>query len=386
MLTQGTARKTPAQLEEAIDLLGASISVNSTNEEIRVQARCLARNFTPTLALVQEMLLRPRWDAAEFTRLKRALATNLKGQEANPTAVASQNFFKLMYGPNHILSTPVAGTPETTAGITLDDLKAYYNANISPSGAAVHVVGAIDQNAVAAALKPLETSWAAKTVSMPQQTIPAQSLGGNVYFIDVPDAKQSTLYIGKLAMAGTNPDFSKATFANALMGNGASGRLTQLLRIQKGYTYGAYSAVQELKETAPFIVSTSVRANATGPSLQLIRQLLTDFGPTFSQADVATAQTKVVKGNTLAYESQGAKLGILRRISKFNKSPKFIEDEQQQLMQMSAADFKATIGKYMPETELVYVVVGDKATQYEEVKKFANGKLTQLDATGKPVQ
>ncbi|MDF7814938.1 pitrilysin family protein [Hymenobacter sp. YC55] len=385
MLMQGTAQKTPTQLEEAIDLLGATISVNSTNEEIRVQARCLARNFAPTLALVQEMLLQPRWDAAEFARLKSSLATNLKGQEANAAAVANLNFLKLLYGPNHILGYPSIGTLETTAGITLDDLKSYYNANISPSGAAVHVVGAIDQNTVAAALKPLESSWAAKQVAMPKQAIPAQTLGGNVYFIDVPDAKQSVLYIGKLALTGADPDLSKATFANAVLGSGASGRLTQLLRIQKGYTYGASSSVLELKEMAPFVVSTSVRANATGASLQLIRQLLTDYGPTFSPADVEIAKSKILKGNTLVYESQGAKLGILRRISKFNKAPKFLEDDQQQLMQMGVADFQATIGKYMQEKELVYVVVGDKATQYEEVKKFANGKVTMLDKNGAPV-
>lgn len=386
MLAQGTAQKTPAQLEEAIDLLGATISVNSTNEEIRVQARCLARNFAPTLALVQEMLLQPRWDEAEFTRLKRSLATNLKGQEANPSAVASQNFLKLLYGPSHILSTPASGTLETTAGITLSDLKAYYTRNISPSAAAVHVVGAIDQNTVAAALKPLEAGWAAKPVSMTKQAVPAQTAGGNVYFIDVPDAKQSVLLIGKLALAGTDPDLSKATFANAVLGSGASGRLTQLLRIQKGYTYGANSTVQELKEIAPFIVSTSVRANATGASLQLIRELLTNYGPTFSQADVDIAKSKILKGNTLVYESQGAKLGILRRISKFNKSPKFIEDDQQLLMNMGVADFKTTIAKYMQEKELVYVVVGDKATQLEEVRKFANGKVTLLDKNGTPVK
>nr|WP_167855328.1 pitrilysin family protein [Hymenobacter wooponensis] len=386
MLTQGTAQKTPAQLEEAIDLLGASIAVTSTNEEIRVQARCLARNFGPTLALVQEMLLQPRWDAVEFARLKSSLATNLKGQEANAASVASLTFFKLLYGPNHILSTPSIGTLETTAGITLDDVKAYYNTNISPAGAAVHVVGAIDQSTVAAALQPLGASWAAKAVSQPKQELPAQTRGGHVYFVDVPDAKQSVLYIGKLALTGTDPDLSKATFANAVLGSGASGRLTQLLRIQKGYTYGANSSVLELKEMAPFVVTTSVRANATGASLQLIRQLLTDYGPTFSPADVEIAKSKILKGNTLVYESQGAKLGILRRISKFNRSPKFLEDDQQKLLQMGVTDFQATIGKYMPEKELVYVVVGDKATQYEEVKKFANGNITLLDRNGTPLK
>lgn len=386
LLMQGTAQKTPAQLEEAIDMLGALIWVSSTNEEMRVQARCLARNFAPTLALMQEILLQPRWDGAEFARLQRALATNLKDREADPAAVASQNFLRLLYGPRHILGTPVSGTLATTTGITLDDLKAYYNQNISPAGAAMHVVGALDQRTLLAALKPLETRWAAKPVGWPQQPIPAQTLGGNVYFIDVPEAKQSVLYLGKLALAGTDPNLSKATFANAVLGSGSSGRLTQLLRIQKGYTYGAFSAVQELREVAPFIVSTSVRANATGASLQLIRQLLTDYGPTFSQADADIAKSKILKGNTLIYESQGAKLGILRRISKFNKSPHFLEDDQQQLMRMSVADFRATIGQYMAEKDLVYVVVGDKATQLEEVKKFAPGRVTLLDATGQPVK
>jgi len=386
LMMQGTAQKTPAQLEEAIDLLGANISVNSTSEEIRLQARCLARNFESTLELAKEILLQPRWDETEFTRLKKALETNLKGQEANPAALASLNFTKLLYGPNHILGYPLSGTLETTAPITLDDLKAYYNHNISPSAAAFHLVGAIDQNKVKTALMPLENAWAAKPVSLPAYKIPVQNLGGNVYFIDVPNAKQSVLYIGKLALSGKDPQSSKLNFANEVLGSGSSGRLFQTLRIEKGYTYGAYSRVQQSNEVAPFIVSTSVRANATVPSLDIIRDMLTDYGTSFSEPDVQISKNKILKGNTLAYESQGAKLGLLREISKYGKSNKFIEEDQQALMAMTLADFKSTINTYMPEKDLVYVVVGDKATQYEEVKKFAKGKIYLLDNNGKPVK
>jgi zinc protease len=134
------------------------------------------------------------------------------------------------------------------------------------------------------------------------------------------------------------------------------------------------------------VVTTSVRANATGPSLQLIRQLVADYGPTFKQADVDIAKNKILKNNTLIYESQAAKLGILRRMSKFNKSPKFLEEDQAKLLQMSLADFKSSIASYLPEKELVYVVVGDKATQFEEVKKFANGRVTLLTAAGQPIK
>jgi zinc protease len=382
MMMQGTAQKTPAQLEEAIDLLGANISITAAQEDIRLQGRCLARNFEPTMALVKEILLHPRWDTAEFERLKKALETTLKGQETNPNILASTNFNKLIYGSDHILGYPLNGTLSSTNKITLEDLKDFYNKSISPTGTSFHLVGAIDQPKVASALKPLQAEWSAKQTTIPSYTIPAQTLGGTVYFIDLPNAKQSVLYIGKLALSARNPESSRLNFANEILGGGSSGKLFQMLRIEKGYTYGAYSHIQELNETAPFIVSTSVRANATKSSLDIIREMLREYGPTFGEKEVEISKNKIMKQNTLAFENQGAKLGILRNISKFNKPQKFIEEEQKELMGMSLADFKETISKYINEKELIYVVVGDKTTQLEEVRKFADGKIVLLDGNG----
>jgi len=367
-------------------LLGASVSITATQEDIRLQGRCLARNFEATLALVKEIILQPRWDVAEFDRLKKALETTLKGQETNPNVLASTNFNRLIYGPEHILGQPQNGTAVSSQKIKLDDLKAFYAKNISPTGSFFHLVGAIDQSKVEAILQPLQIEWSAKKVVLPTYAIPAQTLGGNVYFIDLPNAKQSVLYVGKLALSILDPESSKLNFANEVLGGGSSGKLFQMLRIEKGYTYGAYSYIQGLIETAPFIVSTSVRANATKSSLDIIRQMIQEYGPTFSDKEVSISKNKIMKENTLSYESQSAKLGILREISKFKRSPKFIEEDQKELMSMTLSDFKAIIGKYMKESELVYVVVGDKATQYEDVKKFANGKITLLDGNGNKIE
>ena len=52
---------------------------------------------------------------------------------------------------------------------------------------------------------------------------------------------------------------------------------------------------------------------------------------------------------------------------------------------MSLDDFKAIAAKYLDESELTYVVVGDKATQFDAVKDFAGGELTELDIHGNPV-
>jgi zinc protease len=52
------------------------------------------------------------------------------------------------------------------------------------------------------------------------------------------------------------------------------------------------------------------------------------------------------------------------------------------LMNMKLADFKSTIDKFMNERDVFYLVVGDKATQLEEVKKL-KGKVVELDTNGK---
>jgi zinc protease len=380
LMMQGTAKRTPAELEEAIGLLGSSIFIQCMNEDIRITANCLARNFEPTFALVKEMLLEPRWDETEYNRLKKALETNLKGTEANAPAIAGRNFNKLLYGSKHIFGLPVTGTLQTAAVISLDDLKNYYQSYLSPSKASFHIAGAIPKDRVVKTVNTLN-AWDAKDATGPSYGMPEPARAGNVYFIDFPDAKQSVLYIGRLALSATDPNSNNLDFANEILGGGSSGKLFQTLRIEKGYTYGAYSFINKLKEIAPFAVNTSVRSNATLPSLQIIKSILADYGNNFSDQEVAVTKNKVLKSNTLAYESLGAKLGMLRDITKYNLSYKFVEEDQQELMNMNLTDFKNVIGKYMKEEDMIYLIVGDKATQLNEVRQL-KGKVLLLDSQG----
>ncbi len=385
LMMQGTAKRTAAELEEAIGLLGSTITIQCTQEEIRIVANCLARNVQPTFDLVEEILLEPRWDVGEYERLKKALETNLKGAEANAQTIANRTFYKLLYGPNHPFSLPVNGTLQTAANISLNDLKQYYQTNMSPSVATLHVAGAVDKKQMANSMNVLVKRWKV-TKATPVAIAPPKSVPpGNVYFVDFPDAKQSVLYVGRLSLSGMDPDNNNLDFANEIIGGGSSGKLFQVLRIEKGYTYGAYSLLMKLKEKAPFIVTSSVRSNATFPSLQIIEKILKEYGENFSEQDVEVSKNKILKNNTLSYESLGSKLGALREISKYGKPVNFVEEDQQELMKMTLSDFKSIISKQMNEPDMIYLIVGDKATQLEAVRQL-KGTVTLLDNTGSPVE
>src|SRR5690606_38930622 len=114
-------------------------------EEVVISGTTLAKNYDATIDLVEEILLEPRWDAKEFDLAKQRVLSTIRQQEANPNAVAANRFSRLIYGDENIRSRNILGTAESIDAITLDDLKAFYVKNFSPSVARVLVVGAIDK-------------------------------------------------------------------------------------------------------------------------------------------------------------------------------------------------------------------------------------------------
>lgn len=382
MMTQGTKNKTPEELEEAIDLLGAGINVYASNEEIVIAASTLARNYEKTLALVKEILFEPRWDEKEFARLKQEILTRLKDLEANPNFVAQSAFYKLLYGNEHILGYPVIGIQSSVSEITLNDLKEFYNGNFSPSVTSFNIVGDIPQDQILKSLKDFSDNWNKIEVKMPEYKIPENHNGKKIFFVDIPDAKQSIIFGGNLTLSAIDPDYNNLVYANEVIGNGSSSRLFQLLRIEKGYTYGAYSFISSLKEIAPLIAYTSVRTNITLEALQLFKGLFDDYRNSFGPKEVDITKNKVIKDNTRAFESMDGKMALLNNISKYDRPVDYITEYQDELLNMELDDFLTMIDKYMNKDNLFYVVVGDAKTQAPRLNELGMGEPVHLDIFG----
>ena len=65
-----------------------SINIRAGAENITVSVNALARNFEKTIALVEEMLLEPRWDEEQFSINKTRTINNLKRNMAEPNYLA----------------------------------------------------------------------------------------------------------------------------------------------------------------------------------------------------------------------------------------------------------------------------------------------------------
>jgi zinc protease len=379
MLTQGTQRKTPQELEEAILQLGANISINAGTEDFRISVNTLAKNYDATLALVEEILLEPRWDAKEFDLLKQSTIGQIRQQQANPNAIAANNYNLLIYGKDNIRSRNILGTTESVNAITLDDLKAYYAKAMSPSVARMNVVGSLDKAKIVSSLAGIDAKWKARAVEIPVYKTPEAPAKSVIYFYDVPGAKQSVVRFGYPALAQTDKDFYPATVMNYILGGGGfASRLTQELRETKGYTYGIGSGFSGTKSAGTFTIQSGVRSNVTLEAAQSIKGILKDYPTTFTDADLETTKSFLVKSNARAFETAGAKLNMLENIGKYGWKPDYVRDRESIVKGMTVKQISDLATRYVNPDKMIWLIVGDAKTQLPRLKELGFGEPVLL--------
>jgi zinc protease len=373
-LNEGTKNRTPEELEDAIKLLGASISVYGGNENITIRVSTLARNFEKTIRLVEEMLFEPRWDEEQFNLAKSRIVNNLKRNKANPSYLASTTLNKLIFGENNILAIETVGTEESVSSITIDDLKNFYNKNFSPSVSQFIVAGDIDQQKVESALAGINTKWQAKEVSIPEVKVPEAPAKSQIFFVDVPGAKQSVIYIGCPSIPRTNPDYYPAYVTNYKLGGSFNGLFNLILREEKGFTYGARSNFSGAKNYGTFTASSMVRTNSTLESVDIFKTEMEKYRENVPQEYIDFTKSALLKGYARNFETLGSLLSMLNDIAAYDLPADFIKQQEAFVKALTVEKQLELAKKYIDPLRMYYVVAGDAATQLKELEKVGLGK------------
>jgi zinc protease len=374
LMNEGTKNKTPEELEDAIRLLGANISFSGGTENITVRVSTLARNFEKTISLVEEMLFEPRWDEEQFNLAKSRVINNLKRNKANPSYLASNTLYKLIFGDNNILSVESVGTEESVSSITIDDLKDFYNKNFSPSLAQFIVAGDIDLQRVAAALAGINTKWQKKDVTIPEVKVPEAPAKSQIYFVDVPGAKQSVIYIGCPSISRTNPDYYPAFVTNYKLGGSFNGLFNLILREEKGFTYGARSSFSGAKNYGTFIASSMVRTNSTLESVNIFRNEMEKYRENIPQEYIDFTKSALLKSNARNFETLYNLLNMLNNISAYNLPADYMKQEEAFVKALTVEKQLELVKKYIDPSRMYYVVAGDAKTQMKDLEKVGLGK------------
>lgn len=384
MLNEGTRSKTPVELREAMQDLGSNISVTAGSETITLSGSCLAGKLNETIELAKEILFEPRWDEKEFPIVKRQIIETLKRMESSPSNIASDVFSKLIYGSDNILSNSPMGTAGSVETITMDDLKNYYSKYFSASNARIMVVGDITKEKALQVFSGFG-DWQLKDVEFPEIKISSEIKPG-VYFVDIPKAVQSEFRVGHLSLPYNDPDYYKTVVMNFRLGGDFNSILNMILREEKGFTYGARSGFSGSNYPGTFTASAPVQSNSTFETATIIRDEIAKYRNGISEEDLANVKSTLLKGNALRFETLQALSGMLSPVVLYDLPFNYIKQREAFVQKLTAEEHKALSQKYLLPDKMVYVIVGDKATQFDKLKELGLGDPVLVDKKGVPVK
>tara|TARA_B100000749_G_scaffold69648_1_gene52343 strand:- start:43 stop:525 length:483 start_codon:yes stop_codon:yes gene_type:complete len=159
-----------------------------------------------------------------------------------------------------------------------------------------------------------------------------------------------------------------------------------VLREEKGFTYGARTGFSGSKLPGKFTASSGVRSNTTEESVNIFKNLMSAYREPISGDDLAFTKNVTLKSNARRFETLGALRGMISNIAIYGLPVNYIEEQEDIVREMSVESHNTLANKYIRPDEMIYLVVGDAATQLDGMKSLGFGDPILLDVNGNPVK
>jgi zinc protease len=383
LLKTGTTTKTKAQIDEAVDFIGASLSTSANG----MRGTALTRHRDKLLEIMADILYNPAFPQDEFEKLKKQTLSGLASNKDNPNAIANNVARVMRYGKNHPYGELT--TEATVENIKLEDCKKYYQTYFKPNISYLVIVGDITPANAKALAEKYFGKWQRGDVKSETFEKPSKPGMAKVDFVNKTGAVQSVINITyPVDMRPGAPDVIKASVANTLLGGFFSSRLNANIREDKGYSYGVYAQLSPDREIGFFNAGGSVRNEVTDSALIEFLYEMKRLGEQRVPDSEMDLVKSVMTGNFARSLEQPATVArYALNTARYNLPEDYYPTYLERLSKVSADDVMEMAKKYITPDNAHIVIVGNKDATADKLTRFAtNNKVDFYDYYGNKIE
>lgn len=384
LLTKGTATRTADELAAAIEGIGGGLSGQAYQEFTAVFASGPSTEHPLIFDLLADVTRNPSFPQDQFVLERDQLLAAMKFDASDPDTLAIRQFNRIAYA-DHPYS--YYRTPATINGVTTQDLLAFHTDYYKPNNTLLVITGDLTIDQAKAESERIFGNWSKGRVPNFLDYPKVQSGDSSViYLIDRPEAEQSTLRLGNLAVKAKSPERYALEIANTVLGGpGLTTRLNQNLREERGYTYGIYSTFTQRNDLGAFVIQSDVGVAHTGSAVaEILREL-----KLIRRSGVMTDELSDAKGMLIGEFSMGiADSATLARelalrhlygipLTEINRYVPTLE-------QVTASEVLTATRAHIDVKAPIMVVVGDASQIKSQLQSI--GKVAVVDATGAVIE
>lgn len=384
-LPLGTQQQSKAEINSAIDFIGATISTTAGTESSYIESSFANKDQEVMLNLLKNIIISPKFSADEFNKKKKQHLLALEQSKESPKSVIN-NYVKEMVFAESSYNAVTTGNTDSIGKVKLKNVKAFHKKWYQPANSAIVVVGDFESKKMLQQIKSLFSTWqnhtklAAKKITQPKPLTSA-----NVLLVNKDDAIESTFAISGIGIARNTPDLVGISVINTILGGRFTSWLNDELRVNSGLTYGARSNFTNYSQSGSFAISSFTKTATTVEAIDLALKTYNRLWKKgIDEATLASAKAYVKGKFPPKFETSQDLSNLLGQMYSYNFDESYINTFEQQVNSLTVAKTKQLINKYFPKNNLQTVIIGKASELKDIVGKYGN--IKQISITENSVQ
>ncbi len=378
-LTEGTQQRDAIELIEATERLGADLDAEAGWDSLVAGISVPRSRFAPALELLAEVVLSPSFPEAEVDRLRDERLNDLLQARAEPRRRIERVFPETIYASTAPYARPLGGTERTVPGLDREAVQAAYWRLADPASAVFVVAGDLQGLALVDLVeKHFGGRMAAQAVDR-GALIEAHADGPRVVVVDRPGSPQSEIRIGHLGVSRSTPDFHALSVLNTILGGQFGSRLNQLLREDRGYTYGVHTSFDMRRGTGPFVVRMAVQTEVTVPAItETLGELRRITEGPVEQHELDEARDYLVGVFPLRFEAAPQVATAIAGLAIHELPDDELDRYRPAIAAITADDVLAAARAHVRPQDASVVVVGDASQWVVGLREAGIGEVTVI--------
>ena len=379
LLKRGTTTKSKAQLDEAIEFLGGSMSTSSQSASVS----SLKGNFPSLLGLLSEVVLQPALSSEELEKIRKQVLSGIESNKDDADAISGNVVKKLVYGATHPYGEMM--TTKTVNQVSIADVKSFLNTYWLPNAAYLIFVGDIEPAAAKALAEKSFGNWKKGVFTKQNFAKPVQPKQTYVAIVDRPASVQSVVAIaGAVDLLPGSSNVIAGSVMNNILGGGFSGRLFANLREKYAFTYGAYSSLSPSRQIGIFQAEASVRNEKTDSSVQeLLREINTIRNVQVGETELSRMKNYLSGGFARSLENPATIANFALNIARNNLPADYYQKYLTNLAAVDAAKVQNAAKLFLNTDQMHIVIVGNAKQIAKGLDKY--GPIKYFDIEGNEV-
>jgi zinc protease len=390
LLDQGSAKRSSEQIADAIDYVGGALGTGAGTDLSYVNVLVLKDSFDMALDLVSEVARTPSFPQDELDRVREQAQSAMGVNMQDPEYVADAVIERLVFG-FHPYGLPGNGTPDSLTAITRDDLVQFHKTWFAPGNALLAVVGDITPEEAFAGVTRALGGWENHdTPSIEAMEVPEATR--RIVLVDRPNAVQTEIRAGHVAIPRKHPDYMALNLATKILGGEGANRLQNVLRSERGLTYGASADMDAFKQAGSIIAETDTQTSTTGEALRItVDEFSRLVREPVGERELMGAQAYLAGSFPLGLETaDDIALQVLNLLF-FDLDVKELETYRDRINAVTSDDIGRVARQFVKPGRLSIVLVGDAQKVLPQLKAVGIDNvevlpLADLDLTSPSLQ